>query len=152
MTDHPQPDLETAILTFLCEKLGGHSITIVRKGVGRFQGFSVGRLRSIALRDLIDIFQDYKSQPQCCTCGKKGLSIVEGDGGSECQLSDGRWTCSQECWERAVDPQPVAWRYRYKGGKWMVQKNKPAWYRDDMPDCELEPLVSARAALKGGNA
>uniref|UniRef100_UPI00262A11BA hypothetical protein n=1 Tax=uncultured Pigmentiphaga sp. TaxID=340361 RepID=UPI00262A11BA len=36
-------------------------------------------------------------------CGKTGLSTVEGDGGSECQLSDGRWTCSFECWERATE-------------------------------------------------
>lgn len=51
-------------------------------------------------------------EPQCCMCGKTGLSTVEGDGGSECQLSDGRWTCSFECWERATErdapPAPVA--------------------------------------------
>jgi hypothetical protein len=46
------------------------------------------------------------SAPQCCMCGKTGLSTVEGDGGSECQLSDGRWTCSFECWERATEPAP----------------------------------------------
>lgn len=39
---------------------------------------------------------------QCCMCGKTGLSTIEGDGGTECQLDDGRWTCSQSCWERAV--------------------------------------------------
>lgn len=43
------------------------------------------------------------AEPQCCMCGKTGLSTVEGDGGSECQLSDGRWTCSFECWERATE-------------------------------------------------
>lgn len=41
---------------------------------------------------------------QCCMCGKKGLSTVEGDGGSECELSDGRWVCSAECWDKAVSP------------------------------------------------
>lgn len=41
------------------------------------------------------------------------------------------------------EPEPVAWRFRYKGGKWTVQKNKPAWYSDGMPDCELEPLFTA---------
>ena len=39
---------------------------------------------------------------QCCMCGKTGLSIREGDGGPECQLDDGRWTCSRECWDRAT--------------------------------------------------
>lgn len=38
---------------------------------------------------------------QCCMCGKKGLSTIEGDGGTECELSDGRWTCSSDCWEAA---------------------------------------------------
>ncbi|KDR87695.1 hypothetical protein L905_19035 [Agrobacterium sp. TS43] len=39
-------------------------------------------------------------------CGKKGLSTTEGDGGTECELSDGRWVCSAECWDRAVEPAP----------------------------------------------
>jgi len=38
----------------------------------------------------------------CCMCGKKDLSTIEGDGGSECQLSDGRWVCSYQCWDSAV--------------------------------------------------
>jgi len=38
---------------------------------------------------------------QCCMCGKTGLSTVEGDGGTECQLEDGRWTCSLACWDKA---------------------------------------------------
>ena len=37
---------------------------------------------------------------QCCACGKKGLSIAE-DGGPDCQLADGRWTCSRECYDLA---------------------------------------------------
>ena len=44
------------------------------------------------------------AKAQCCMCGKTGLSTVEGDGGTECQLTDGRWTCSSDCWERAVEP------------------------------------------------
>lgn len=44
--------------------------------------------------------------PQCCMCGKKNLSTIEGDGGSECELEDGRWVCSAECWDRAVEPAP----------------------------------------------
>jgi len=46
------------------------------------------------------------ARPQCCMCGKKGLSTVEGDGGTECELSDGRWVCSSECYDRAVEPAP----------------------------------------------
>lgn len=42
------------------------------------------------------------AEPQCCMCGKKGLSTAEGDGGTECELSDGRWVCSGDCWDRAV--------------------------------------------------
>lgn len=44
--------------------------------------------------------------PQCCMCGKVGLSTAEGDGGGECELHDGRWTCSRVCWDRACDPAP----------------------------------------------
>ena len=49
---------------------------------------------------------------QCCMCGKKGLSTVEGDGGEECQLWDDRWTCSRACYDIAYSlahpPQPSA--------------------------------------------
>jgi len=37
---------------------------------------------------------------QCCMCGKGGLSTAE-DGGPECELHDGRWVCSRDCWETA---------------------------------------------------
>ncbi|WP_191569166.1 hypothetical protein [Paracoccus yeei] len=40
-------------------------------------------------------------QVQCCMCGRKDLSTVEGDGGEECQLWDGRWTCSRGCYDQA---------------------------------------------------
>jgi hypothetical protein len=46
-----------------------------------------------------------EARSQCCMCGKKGLSIVEDDG-PECELSDGRWVCSAECWERAAGFDP----------------------------------------------
>lgn len=39
----------------------------------------------------------------CCICGKEDLSTIEGDGGDECQLSNGDWVCSYECWEIAID-------------------------------------------------
>lgn len=51
-------DLETKIMHFLVEKLGGHSLTIVRN-IGtpetvRLLGFSVGK-GSFAIRDLLDV-------------------------------------------------------------------------------------------------
>ena len=75
---------------------------------------------------------------QCCMCGKTGLSTVEGDGGTECELSDGRWTCSQDCWERAVDPtlpnddrmEPFGWFVRYDDkSQWLFTDIDP----DKMP-------------------
>ncbi len=46
------------------------------------------------------------------------------------------------------EQQPDAWRFRYPGGKWTVQKNRPAWYRDHMSDVELEPLFCQAALLE----
>ena len=40
-------------------------------------------------------------QSQCCMCGKTGLSTIE-DGGPECELDDGRWVCSVDCYDLAV--------------------------------------------------
>ena len=42
-----------------------------------------------------------EGQVQCCMCGRKDLSTIEGDGGEECQLWDGRWTCSRGCYDKA---------------------------------------------------
>ena len=47
---------------------------------------------------------DAARSPQCCMCGKLGLSTVEGDGGPECELYDGRWVCSNKCYDAAVEP------------------------------------------------
>lgn len=44
---------------------------------------------------------DGEALAQCCMCGKTGLSTAE-DGGQECELHDGRWVCSSECWDIAV--------------------------------------------------
>lgn len=40
--------------------------------------------------------------PQCCMCGKLDLSTVEDDGGAECELHDGRWVCSSDCYDHAI--------------------------------------------------
>ena len=44
---------------------------------------------------------------KCCVCGKSGLSTAE-DGGPECELSDGRWVCSGECYDQEVDAKDQA--------------------------------------------
>jgi len=91
------------------------------------------------------------SAPQCCMCGKTGMSTAEGDGGTECELSDGRWVCSQPCWEKAVDPQPpalpesagtvVAYRWRYgPEGNWCHGPEKPAGSKHLFA---IEPLYAA---------
>lgn len=54
---------------------------------------------------------------QCCMCGKKGLSPEE-DGGTECELPDGRWVCSGDCWEDAVVPALPAVQPRVKPLEW----------------------------------
>jgi hypothetical protein len=41
-------------------------------------------------------------KPTCCMCGKTGLSTVEGDGGEEAEMADGRWVCSEKCYDRAL--------------------------------------------------
>ena len=52
--------------------------------------------------------RDKPAPAQCCMCGKTDLSTVEGDGGPECQLDDGRWTCSHACYDRATEePAPA---------------------------------------------
>lgn len=61
----------------------------------------------------------------CCVCGKTGLSTAEGDGGEECQLTDGRWTCSEACWEKAADAceDPLQERVReHDWSKWHPSK------------------------------
>lgn len=44
----------------------------------------------------------------CCMCGKIGLSTVEGDGGSECEVDGGKWVCGWECWDSYVDDETAS--------------------------------------------
>lgn len=50
---------ETQVLHFLVEKLGGHSVTIIRDAgtpdARTMLGFSVGKNKSFAIRDLLDL-------------------------------------------------------------------------------------------------
>lgn len=68
----------------------------------QFMAALAGRLASLASMPAPAV----RVKPQCCMCGKLGLSTTEGDGGTECELSDGRWVCSFECWDRALTPAP----------------------------------------------
>jgi hypothetical protein len=52
------------------------------------------------------VYDDAQPEPvagaaQCCMCGKRGLSTEE-DGGLECELPDGRWVCSPDCYDKAI--------------------------------------------------
>lgn len=44
---------EQRALHFLVEALGGHFVTIVRKGEGRIAGFSVSNRKTLALKDFL---------------------------------------------------------------------------------------------------
>lgn len=48
-------ELETKVLHFLVEALGGHEVRIVRKDVGSLMGFSVSNRKTFAIRDLLDV-------------------------------------------------------------------------------------------------
>lgn len=77
---------------------------------------------------------------QCCMCGKTGLSTAE-DGGPECELSDGRWVCTAECYDRAV-PQPTI-----GGAELDALSARLAGRYDDEWEC-LNDRLKAVAALR----
>jgi hypothetical protein len=82
---------------------------VVTNAVGGTDDFPALHLVSF-IGDLDEILSHPQGEAelvQCCMCGKKGLSTVEGDGGSECQLEDGRWTCSFGCYNRATADIPL---------------------------------------------
>lgn len=60
----------------------------------------------------------------CCRCGRIVDTREEKEGGDEfgCEMSDGRWTCSPECWDAVVEPDatppaPAADGQRVKDGR-----------------------------------
>lgn len=68
------------------------------------EGYSVQDVKAAIVRQaygLADAIPAAQITVQCCMCGKTGLSTVE-DGGAECELNDGRWVCSAECYDRAL--------------------------------------------------
>lgn len=44
---------EQRALEFLVENLGGHFVTVVRKGEGRLAGFSISNRKTFAIMDLL---------------------------------------------------------------------------------------------------
>lgn len=80
------------------------------------------------------------AEPQCCMCGKKGLSTAEGDGGTECELSDGRWVCSAECWDRAVEPAPSVAVTSLRG----ALIDAKTWHQDMRKSCSKQPPSTMR--------
>lgn len=66
------------------------------------------RLSNVRADEIEVAIRALPAHVQCCMCGKRDLSTVEGDGGEECELHDGRWTCSRACYDRATEPAPVA--------------------------------------------
>jgi hypothetical protein len=89
---------------------------------------------------------------QCCMCGKKGLSTEE-DGGPECELSDGRWVCSEDCWNDALEPDAIA-AYRIAALTAELVAIKEAY--DDVEQyarrhcAEVAALTAENARLKKG--
>ena len=85
---------------------------------------------------------------QCCMCGKRGLSTVEGDGGTECELPDGRLTCSHDCWDRATSPAPDT------GDK--LREAARVLLDEVLDNCGTDvgawvPILSAMSARTGGS-
>lgn len=88
--------------------------------------------------DLVADWPTAAATAQCCMCGNKNLSTIEGDGGTECELSDGRWVCSSGCYEIAVtlfDPPAEAddldgW------GPWVA--DGATWVRADKQAAQVE--------------
>lgn len=52
----------------------------------------------------------FPRREQCCICGNRfdAREQSEGGGPDGAQLTDGRWTCSPDCWERASAQQAPA--------------------------------------------
>lgn len=105
-------------------------------------------LRPAIARAIAIARDEGRAEAQCCACGKTGLSTVEDDGGTECQLDDGRWTCSQDCYDRALgwDGEPVAWMHPTAG--WVHQDKQQIAMHCSTDGPKPVPLVIAgRAAL-----
>lgn len=52
------------------------------------------------------------AKQQCCMCGRRfdSRERIDGGGPDGAQLADGRWACSESCWERASAQQAGAIR------------------------------------------
>ncbi len=103
---------------------------------------------------------DVQTAPQCCMCGKRGLSTAE-DGGPECELHDGRWTCSRKCYDAACslmappldvqpDPRDAQIAALVEAAEAAISKYESGTGSDWKPWFDL--LRAAIAAAKGGDA
>ena len=75
-------------------------------GIAKYMTEEYDTPAEVYIEDAIRALADAPPAPQCCMCGKKGLSTVEDDGGTECGLDDGRWVCSADCYDRAYPDAP----------------------------------------------
>lgn len=78
------------------------------KADGKMGGINLGASHGPIVKSLLDTVSRVaieapaqKPVAQCCMCGKGGVSTAE-DGTPGCELPDGRWVCSGECWDRAA--------------------------------------------------
>lgn len=96
---------------------------------------------------------DAQPGQQCCMCGKIGLSTEE-DGGAECELHDGRWTCSRKCYDTAcslmVPPRDAQIAALVEAAEAAIYKYESGTGSDWKPWFDL--LRAAIAAVKGGDA
>jgi len=79
-------------------------------------------------------------------CGKKDLSTIEGDGGTECELSDGRWTCGIDCYVRATETpmEEGLWRFwNEKAKTYLAERDSLKALCDEM----AKALEEAKFAL-----
>jgi len=96
--------------------------------------------------------RDAATAQQCCMCGKKGLSTEE-DGGPECELHDGRWVCSRECYERAIDDRDAAIAAAYEAAAQECKIRRQGWLvpyiRTLTPSEALAALERVKAEERG---
>lgn len=69
------------------------------------QGLLAGDELAATLRDYAAMKERQTVTANCCECGRIVDTREECDGGDRhgCQLSDKRWVCSQDCWDKNVD-------------------------------------------------
>lgn len=89
--------------------------------------------RAAWLRSLIPLVETWeRAHKPCARCGKP-VCILE-DGGPGAELADGRWVCSEECWDALAGPPETP----------SVVKLHGLW-RTDMENAPLDTPLAIRA-------